>query len=194
VSRRRNGYSLAELLIALAIIGLFVSIGLPSLARLNRRTALRAAAGELRSIFHMTRMRAITRGTNCGIKFIDTGDEWQFAIYDDGDRDGVRNDDIYRGIDRRVTAPRPVLRESRAVTIGLIEGSIDDPDGEPLDESPVRFGRSAICSFSPYGEATSGTIYLTDRELELYAVRVYGATAKIRTLRYDIDSERWSGR
>jgi hypothetical protein len=41
------------------------------------------------------------------------------------------------------------------------------------------------------GESTPGTIYITDRGLDLYAVRVYGATAKIRVLRYVPATKKW---
>jgi hypothetical protein len=104
----------------------------------------------------------------------------------------VRNDDIKKGIDRRVGFPRPVLRESKIVTIGLLPMTIVDPDGDKLlpDKSPVQMGRSEICSFSELGESTSGTIYITDGR-EIYAVRVFGATAKVRTLRYDAATRKW---
>ena len=191
-----SGYSLSELLTVIAIIGLVVSIAVPQLGAMSRRAALRAAAGELRSIFHLARMRAISRAANCGVKFVLRGGEWQYAIYDDGDGDGIRNDDITRGVDRCVEAARPALRETRAVTIGLLDRTVTDPDGDRLapSDAPVQFGRSTICSFSKYGESTAGTLYLTDRNRDLFAVRVYGASAKIRTLRYDINRDRWESR
>lgn len=192
----QSGYSLSEVLTVMAIVGLFVSIAFPTMTSMVRRSALRAAAGELRSLFHAARMRAITRSTNCGLKFFLANGEWHYAMYDDGDGDGVRNDDIRAGIDKRVTEPRPALRETKAVTIGLLDRAIKDPDGDPLQPaaSPVRFNRSAICAFSPIGESTPGTIYLTDRAGGLYAVRVYGISAKITTLRYDAEALRWVNR
>lgn len=192
--RTQPGYSLVELLIVLAIIGLFLGIALPSFHTMRRRAGLRVAAAELRGIFHSARQRAITRNAKCGVKFFLAGGEWHYSLYDDGDRDGVRSDDIARGIDTPVTAPRPAIRETDAVTIGLLKRRIKDPDGERLnpDRSPVQFGRSDICSFTPMGESTPGTIYLTDRGSDLYALRVYGMTAKIRTLRYDAAAAVWA--
>ena len=194
--RNRNGYTLIELLTALALIGLFLGIGIPAFVTVQRRAALRTAAGQLRTIFHLTRARALSRGSNSGVKFFQAEGEWQYAIYDDGDGDGVRNDDIDRRVDRRVTLPRRALTESKAVTIGLLRRPIKDPDGERLlpTASPVHFNRSAICSFTPLGESTPGTIYITDRAGELYAVRVFGTTAKIRTLRYDAGGRKWVAR
>jgi prepilin-type N-terminal cleavage/methylation domain-containing protein len=194
--RHRNGYTLIELLTVVALLGLFAGITFPAFVNMQRRAALRSAAGQLRSIFHLARSRALQRGSNSGVKFLQAGGEWQYAIYDDGDGDGVRNDDIDRRVDRRVTLPRRALPESKIVTIGLLRHTIKDPDGDRLlpTASPVHFNRSAICSFTPLGESTPGTIYITDRRNELYAVRVFGATAKIRTLRYDATSRMWRNR
>lgn len=190
---RPQGYSLVEMVIAVAIIGLVTAVSLPSFASLQRRSALRAASAELRSIFHLVRSRAIARNANSGLKFFQVAGVWVFGVYDDGDGDGVRNDDIARGIDRLAMAPRVVLPESTAIAIGLPGYSLRDPGGDRItaSSSPVRFNRSSLCSFSPLGEATPGTIYLTDRAGELHAVRVYGATAKMRVLRYDRESRRW---
>jgi type II secretory pathway pseudopilin PulG len=181
-----------ELLILLAVIGLVVAIGLPNFQKMQRRIALRSAAGELRSVFHLVRMRAISRNTNTGLKFVVLAGQWHFAAYEDGDRDGVRNDDISKGIDRLIAPPRIVFSQSRLVTIGLLDVPVKDPDGDPV-KSPVAFNNSAICSFSPMGESTPGTIYLTDNDGDLWCVRVYGASGKVRTLRYDRGTKKWLG-
>jgi len=183
-----------ELLVILSIVGLMVLVSIPAFGKMRRRALLRAASIELRSIFHLARSRAIARSANCGLKFVMLGGEWHFALYDDTDGDGVRNDDIAKGIDRIVKPPRVVFPTSPLIRIGLLDQTIRDPDGARLtpQTSPVRFNRSAICSFSPLGESTPGTIYLTDRGEDLYAVRVYGATAKIRVLRYDRGTGRWT--
>jgi prepilin-type N-terminal cleavage/methylation domain-containing protein len=194
--RTRNGYTLIELLIVVAIIGLFVGIVAPAWVTMQRRAALRNASGQLRGIFNLARSRAAMRGMSSGVKFFEAGGEWRFAIYDDGDGDGVRNDDIDRRVDRRVTLPRRVLPESGIVSIGLLRRTIKDPDGDRLlpTQSPVHFNRSTICSFSPLGQSTPGTIYITDRDEQLFAVRVWGTTARVRTLRYDAASRRWVAR
>lgn len=188
--RRRNGYTLVDLLIVLAILGLILAVAVPNFTKMRNRMALRAAAGELRATFHLVRMRAIARGANTGIKFVQLGGEWQFIQYEDGDGDGVRNDDIKKGIDVPLTPPRVVFREARNVTIGLLDVPVKDADGDPV-KSPVMFNNSTICSFTPLGQSTPGTIYITDGDGDLWCVRVYGASAKIRTLRYDRGKKKW---
>lgn len=191
--RKRNGYSLLELGVVLAILLIIGMVAVPAFANLRRRAAMRAASSQLRSIFHLVRMRAIVRGRNAGVKFVKAGSVWQFAVYDDGDRDGVRNEDIASGVDRLVEPPRVVLAEAPIVTIGLLNEIIKDPDGDPLPpgKGPVHFNKAAICSFSPLGESTPGTIYITNGIGDLWCVRIYGATAKMRTLRYDRGKKKW---
>ncbi len=191
-----RGYTLIELLAAIAITGLIAAISTPSFMALRRRAAVRDAAREIRSVFHLTRSRAIARRTNAGVRFIRVGSEWQFSLHDDGDGDGVRNDDIRRGVDRQIAPPRYLWQQPSLVSVALPNFPVIDPDGEAVarTDSPVQFNRSAICSFSPLGESTPGTIYLIDSAGELYAVRVYGATAKIRILRYVASRKKWESR
>jgi Tfp pilus assembly protein FimT len=181
------------MLTSVAIIGLLALAGVPAFATMQRRAALRAASHELRSIFCAARGRAISRNANCGLRFFQAGGVWVFGVYDDGDGDGVRSNDIAAGIDPLAGAPRVVLPESDSVTIGLPSHSIKDPAGKAMSpsSSPVKFNASSICSFSPLGESTPGTIYLRDRAGDTWAVRVYGGSARIRVLRYDAKAQKW---
>lgn len=162
---------------------------------INRKAAVRAASMELRNVFHLARSRAIARGANAGVKFIAEEGEWFYAIYDDGDGDGVRNDDIRRGIDRPFRSRERLLEHCRYASIALPSKAIVAPDGEkvPPSSSPVRFGMSTIASFSPLGESSPGTIYLTDDAGEVWCVRVYGGSARIRLLRF-MGGKTWSVR
>ena len=62
------------------------------------------------------------------------------------------------------------------------------------DASPVQFGRSTICSFSPVGSGTPGTVYLVDGGGQLWAARCTGAGGRVRVLRYDAASRKWETR
>ena len=189
----QRGFTLNEMLIAIAILGMTVAVAFPKMMTLQRRAAARNAASEIRAIFHEARMRAVARASNCGVKFSKSADEWTYALYDDGDGDGIRNDDITSGVDRCFKTPRKVLASlERRATIGLPPFAIVDPDGDPLPptKSPVAFN-STICSFSPTGESTPGTIYITDAIEDVYAIRSFGATARIRLLRWNAGKHKW---
>ena len=191
--QRRNGYTLIELLTTIAIIGLITAIAVPQWQSLRRREAVRAAASEIRSIFRLVRGRAIARGANVGVKFTRDAYDWQYSIYDDADGDGVRNDDIQGGVDRRVTPQQYVIRGKELASISIPSLVRVDPDGDavPPGASAVQFGSSTICSFSPLGEATPGTIYLADAGGLAYAVRIFGGSGRARLLRYNAQRRRW---
>jgi len=180
---KRRGYSLLELLVAIAAIGLIVAVTLPSFGELNRRRELRAATAHLRSIFREVRSRAIAQGFNAAVKFKEIDGEWQYAIFEDGDGDGVRNDDLVSGKDPMVVPYRRVFGTQGHVRIGLPHTAVRDPDRGIVrpDDSPVRFNRSTLCSFSPLGGGTSGSIYLTEGT-RAAVVRMYGPTARLRLL------------
>ena len=78
--------------------------------------------------------------------------------------------------------------------IALLSTTIRDPDGDPLPPTAaaVQFGSSTICSFSPTGSGTPGTIYIADGAGQLCALRVYGASGRVRLLRYDAARRQWT--
>lgn len=185
---RFRGFSLAELLVVLSIMGLFVAVSVPALSAIRSSVVLRAAAQEAAASLHFARSRAIARDVNTGVKFAMADGVWVYMVYDDIDGDGVRNDDIIAGMDVPVRGPTTVVGGDRQVRIGFANPPPNDPDtGKPFSPSAaaVQFGVSKICSFSRRGEATPGSIYLTDGNRGAAAVRVHGATGRIRILRYD---------
>lgn len=186
------GFTVVELLIGMAIVGLFVAVAVPAFTTMNRHAAARAAANEFRSIFSSCRSRAVARGFASGVKFTKSNGVWMYALYDDGNDDGIRNKDIAKGTDPMVAPPRRVLLASSLASIGLPAVKIKDPDGDPLppSKSPVQFGGS-IASFSALGAGTPGSVYLTDRHGEAYVVRVAGSSARVTLLRYDWEKKRW---
>jgi|SRR5436190_5899433 len=192
--RREHGLTLLEILAVLAIIGIVAIASAPAFASYRRTTSMRAEVAELRGILRAVRSRAIMRGTHAGAKFVRAGDVWTYALYDDGNSNGIRTAEINSGVDRRYAGPLMLVPHYNIAGIALLSSPIRDPDGDPLlpSASAVQFGSGTICSFSPTGTGTSGTIYITDGAGKLCALRVYGASGRVRVLRYDSVAQRWS--
>ncbi len=193
---RKNscGFSMVELLVVVAVIGIVVSISVPAFGNLRKRSAVRAAVGEIRSVILRTRSRAIARGANSAVRFRQDGEEWVYLIYDDGDGDGVRNQDILRGIDPLVSGPHRLLDDRLPVRIALPDFPLPDPRTNRIlgpESSPVRFNRSKLCSFSPRGSGTSGSLFLTDGDQVVAVVVVYGPTARVRMMVFDSRTGEW---
>jgi hypothetical protein len=60
-----------------------------------------------------------------------------------------------------------------------------------LGTDPIRLSGTTLLSFSPYGTATAGTVYVLGRDGTQLAVRVLGVTGRTRVLRYQRSTNSW---
>lgn len=190
---RQRGLTLLEILVVIAIIAVIAIASAPAFASYRRSASMRAEIAELRGILRAVRSRAIMRARHAGVKFTRAGNTWAYSLYDDGNNNGIRSNEIASGIDRRYAGPSMLMPQFNIAGIALLTATIKDPDGDPLrpTASAVQFGSSTICSFSPSGSGTPGTIYITDGAGQLCALRVYGASGRVRLLRYNASLKRW---
>jgi prepilin-type N-terminal cleavage/methylation domain-containing protein len=190
MEKHERGQSLVELLVTLAIIGMLTALSAAAAVTAYDRLCLGAATAEMRGALANARQLAMARDRNVALKFRFERGEWTWSLHEDGDGDGVRNDDIARGIDRQLEPPRRLARGP--ARIGLPHASIRDPvTGGRLDtRSAVRFGNSTLCSVSRDGDVTNGSLVLTDGRRAVLLI-VHGTMCRVSVLRYD--GERWSG-
>jgi hypothetical protein len=154
------------------------------------------AASEIRGSLRQARGVAIRYSVNAAAKFRPAPDgAVTFAIYRDGDGDGVLNEDIESGVDPVVVPVRPLATLGHGVRLGFPAGR---PPRDPSDPArrldrlsdPIRFNRSDLASFDPLGGSTPGSIYLTDGRL-VAALRVSGRIGKVRRMTWDPQLDRW---
>jgi hypothetical protein len=143
------------------------------------------------------RMEAVRRGHSVGIVFqrLDDG-TYRFNLHLDGDGDGIRSRDIAAGIDRRFAGPFSIGREFPGVRFGILERdripAIPPRRGRLGNRGdPIQFGPADIVSFSPRGQSSSGTLYLTDHRRRMGAVVVYGPTVRVRLWNWRDAARRW---
>ncbi|HKO57447.1 MAG TPA: hypothetical protein VJ276_16355 [Thermoanaerobaculia bacterium] len=186
--------TLPEAVTTLAILGMLLCIILPALDRMLRRAALRGAAAAVSDVLRITQEDARLLARDRGVKFDSVDGQWRYAVYEDGNADGVRNKDIASGTDRLIEPPRPLFSRKSFAQVGLAP-SLPDPDtGQPMPpgKSAVQFNSSTICSFAPTGDATPGSIYLTNgRSDEAAMVRSSGNGGALRVLYYGLEGVGW---
>ena len=188
------GFSVPEILIGTALAGFLVAMLTPGAMSLKESVSIRNAVHETTVAFYRARAYAISRGRNVGLKFRRNGDRWEWALYGDGNGNGVRTAEIASGVDRALGVYYPWTRNDvlPAIMTGI---RVPDPStrGRYLDriDDPIRFNNSDICSFSPIGDSTPGSVYLWDARNRMAAVRVFGASAKVRTLYYRRGERGW---
>ena len=184
------GTSLIELTLALAIVSLTAVMSAPVLAGAADAGRAREAAQFLAAQCRGARMEAIARNTTASLVFDLASARWRFRRCVDGNGNGMRRADITTGRDTCLTST-DVANLFFGVRLEVPTG-LPDPDGGTLTSGAVRFGSSDIASFSSVGTASAGTVYLRSDRGAQYAIRVAGTTGRVRVLRYDSASRRWS--
>jgi len=183
----------AELTVTVGLIATATATTVPQLqASLDDERAA-GAARYLSSRLVETRMDAIRRVRHVAMRFANAGAGYVFTLYEDGNGNGVLSTDIQRGIDRPIRSPERLSDNFRNVEFGTLPmlPAIEPGEAAP-GADPIRLGNGNSVSFNPLGGATSGTVYLIGRNHSQYAVRVFGATGKIRVYRYNWRSSRWT--
>ena len=184
-----------EVATVLVLLTALVAVAAPAVGNLEAAVSTRSAAAEVGAAFLRARAYAVSTGRYVGLKFQKNGDRYEWALYRDGNRNGIRTLEIASGVDRSLGVSYPWSRND--VRPGILTGSrVPDPGspGHYLDrlEDPIRFGNSDICSFSPVGESSPGSVYLWDRRDRMAVVRVFDRTAKIRALYYRRGQKGWT--
>ena len=188
------GVSTLELVIGIALASVLAAATASGAFQLQAALSVRSAATELAATFFRARAYALTHGVTVGIKFRRDGGRYEWALYRDGNGNGVRTAEIASGVDRSLGLALVWPRND--VRPGILTGSaVPDPGspGSQLDrpDDPIRFGSSDICSFTPVGESTPGSVYLWDGRDRMAVVRIFGRSAKVRTLYYFRGEKRW---
>lgn len=191
-----KGYTFIELAVIGSLLSMLVLIAVPNLVFWSGVVHVRLAAGEVAGFLSQARMYSIRHQSNVAVRFENVAEGPKVAMYRDHDGDGVRSNDIRRGIDERIMLPRIIAMTGGRVRFGFPAGlGPRDPSdlGRRLVRlsDPIRFNNSDMASFSPLGTATPGTVYLTAADRHLAAVRVNARSGHITILLYDSKEEVW---
>ena len=99
-----SGFSLAEVMTVIAIIGIVSAIAVPGFLRWLPDYYLKSAARDLRAGFQLAKITAIKSGRNCTITFnqpVD-GDTYDYVIFQDADNDLDLDNSETTGIVKKV--------------------------------------------------------------------------------------------
>lgn len=75
VTMKRNGFTLVELLIGMAVAAVMISVAAPMLGDYNQNNKLRSAANEFAGMVQLARSEAIKRNTIVNLVTVNTGDD-----------------------------------------------------------------------------------------------------------------------
>ena len=185
--KKGYGFSLLEMLIVLTLISLLVCVSTSNLMGAQRQKDFEEFAREVVALLEACRWKAMNERSYAGAIVTEQANVRYVSLYLDGNGNGIRTADVLSGKDSKFRGPFR-MDKSGDIGTGVLNASIPQlpPKKGYLDPSdPVQFGKSSIISFSPRGDSSSGTLYLSCRsQSQMFAVVVYGATARLRLWKY----------
>ena len=126
----------------------------------------------------------MSRGAAIGLRFQSDSHGFTFALYQDGNHNGILTTDIKQQVDRMIEPSTRLSDLFAGADIGIAPGV---PESDP-----VQIGSANILTFTPNGTATSGTIYVRGKDGTQWGVRVLGATGRTRVLKYVLATHEWT--
>jgi type II secretory pathway pseudopilin PulG len=187
-----TGYSLLELMFVVSLLLMLTAITVPQVLVSIEDFRAAGAARYMQARLYEARLAAVTRTTAVAVQFTQTSYGYRYAVYQDGNGNGMRTADITRGIDPLIQAPEGLPDNFAGVDFGTLPNlPAIDSGGTAPGTDPIRFGSSSLLTFTPLGEASSGTLYIRGRRNTQFALRVLGGTGRIRLLQFDVRTNKW---
>jgi len=189
---RSRGYSLLEVMMVMALSVTLSAAAVPEYLAAVDEVRASGAVRYVSARLQRARMEAVMRSAMVGMQFTQTSGGYSYAVYVDGNRNGVLTRDIQRGVDRLIAPVERLPDQFPGVEFGAIPGLPPvDSGGTPPGTDPIRLGSGNIASFSALGTSSTGTVYIRSRRDAQYAVRIYGETGKTRILKFEPRTGQW---
>lgn len=187
------GYALIDIVVAVALCVILSAIAVPVVGGTLEREHTIVGTQVLIGQLQRARIEALHRGRSVAVRLEVVDDRTQLQLYVDGNGNGVLQKDIDRGIDPAL-APRSWLDDDAPGVALRVNQAIRDISGSATIEAgadPLRIGNTSLLVFSPLGSSTSGTLYVAAHRGPQMAIRVFGATGRVRVLMFDTPTQQW---
>lgn len=187
------GLALIDIVAATALVGLLALGAVPLVATTFDRERAVVGAHYLAAELQRARMQALRRGRSVALRLDVVGDRTALRLFVDGNGNGVLQRDIDRGVDRPLGGLDWLDHHAASVSLRINQAVADIGGAGWLaaGSDPLRIGRTSLVVFSPVGSSTAGTLYVAGRRGPQLAVRLFGATGRVRVLTFDPQARQW---
>ena len=160
--KRQLGFTMIELLVAIAVLAFMASIAIPGFSRWLPNYRLRSAARDLYSNMQLAKMGAVRNNTDWAIVFDSGVTPGRYFICSDDNGDGWDGAPAMGGNDG----------VEKTVDLSNYESGVDYGHGNATDDIPgngappaddITYG-SDVAVFNPRGTGSGGYVYLEDNE------------------------------
>ena len=188
-----RGAAFIDIIVATSVCFLMAAIAVPVIGGTLDRERTIIGAQYLSGQLQRARLESLKRARPVAVRVEAIGERTQLRLFEDRNGNGVLQRDIDRGIDLPLTPMEWLDDQARDISL-RINQDVTDVSGvmtlEPGDD-PLRIGNTLLLTFSPVGSATSGTLYVAAHRGPQMAIRVFGATGRVRVLMFDARTRQW---
>lgn len=191
--RDTPGYALIDILVALSLGAILSAIAVPVVGGTLDRERTIVGTQYLAGQLQRARLEALRRARSVALRIEVIGDRTRLQLYADGNGNGVLQKDIDKGADQPLTPAFWMDDDVSGVSL-RVNQTITDISGPATIEAgddPLRIGNTSLLAFSPSGGASSGTLYVAAHRGPQMAIRVFGATGRVRVLMFDTPAQQW---
>ena len=188
-----RGAALIDVIAASALSLIMAAMAVPVVGGTLDRERTIIGAQYLADQLLRARLESLRRAQSVAVRLdVVDGRTW-CRLYADGNGNGVVQRDIDRGVDPALGPAIAIDQEARDVSLRVNQPITDVSGGVSLQpgDDPLRIGNSSLVVFSPMGSATSGTMYVAAPRGPQLALRIFGATGRVRVLMFDASTRQW---
>jgi len=184
---------LVDILAAAGLSLIMAAVAVPVIGGTLDREHAMIGTQYLAATVQRARLEALKRASAVAVRLEVLDGRAAVQLFSDGNGNGVLQKDIDRRVDPPLTGRVWLDEQARGVSL-RINQPVQDVNGaaalQPGDD-PLRIGKTALLSFSPLGSSSSGTFYVAGLRGPQMAIRVYGATGRVRVLMFDAQARQW---
>lgn len=174
VGRNAKGFSMVEMLVVMAIIGIVMAISIPAYLSYLPRIRLKAAAREITSDMQYAKVQAIKTNTTTAVLFLPGAGTYK-VITDSGEASGSENwTDGDETVFKTVT-----LADFAGVSYGANTAATRPGDSSAIDDS-VTFLNNVV-TFTNKATSVAGTVYIKNEKGDTMAVGSTSAAGRVKT-------------
>ncbi len=189
----QRGVALIDVLAATGLSLIMAAIAVPVIGGTLTREHVMVGTHYLAATVQRARLEALKRAASVAVRLEVLDGRAAVQLFTDGNGNGVLQTDIDRRLDLPLTSVEWLDDHARDVSLRInqpVQEATGAGELRPGDD-PRRIGNTALVSFSPLGSSSSGTLYVAASQGPQMAIRIYGATGRVRVLTFDAQARQW---
>jgi Tfp pilus assembly protein FimT len=189
----QDGAAFIDIVVATCLVVVISAMAVPVVGGTLDRERTIIGTRHLAAQLQRARLEAVTRARSVALRIELIDDRTRLRLYADGNGNGVRQKEIDSGVDVPLT-PASWLDEQSgnvALRVNQLVTAVTGPGTLAPGDDPLHIGNTTLLSFSPAGSATGGTLYVARPHGPQMAIRIFGATGRVRVLMFDTRTQQW---